>query len=336
MDPMTLFAGMNAVGGVASPIIQLLGQRSQQATAAAGLDMQWRNLQMQQQMQEFQREMATAGTTDARGNRTKYVPGVGWVEIATDKTKALLDASDSEELARLITDMPRERTRRDANAQFQSTERGEAEKRLLGLAAGGGRTLDDIEAALTEANLANIRDPVDDAASDINMQLLRSGTGAAPIMEALAIRGSKDTRSALANARLMAPSLYQQEKAEREGGFLNPYGALISRGTAPDGIAFQMTPIGDALSARADRSRAAAGYLSPRPDMSGTGLNNAFANVRASQPNYGAFGAAFTAGLENAWKQFGYGTPANRNYDDINDMMRRERFLNSGDASGKF
>lgn len=310
----TVFAGMQAAGAVASPIMQLLGQRSQNAMAAANLDMQWRQLQQQQEMQRFQQEMATAGTRDARGNRTRYVPGIGWVEEATDITKALLGASDAEELARLTQDMPRQRGLRGDKAQMQSAERGEAEKRMLELASGGGRTLADIEAALTEANLANVRDPIENAASDISMQLLRSGSGAAPIMEALALRGSKDARSAIANARLMAPSLYEQERGEREGGLLNRYGTLRSMGTQPDDVAFQMTPIGDALSARADRSRAAAGYLTPRPDFNSAGITNAMTMYNNTRPSYALAGDSLMKGLKQAGDFFGMFNDPNSAY----------------------
>ena len=98
MDPIT--AGIMGVGTLAGGVMNMFGQKSQQA-------MSLQMLLEQRRMAQQQYELQTAGQTDARGNRVRYGgPGVGWVTEATPTTKALLGSEDREKMQQLNQDAP--------------------------------------------------------------------------------------------------------------------------------------------------------------------------------------------------------------------------------------
>ena len=92
IDPISL---IGAGGSVASGIMALLNQGQSNTNQANQLQLALANYNLQKQQGERQYELATAGRQDARGNKTKYVPGVGWVEDVTPETRDIVKGSDA-------------------------------------------------------------------------------------------------------------------------------------------------------------------------------------------------------------------------------------------------
>lgn len=67
------------------------------------------------------------GSTDAMGNRTKWVDGQGWVVDLSDTSENLRDAEANEQLAQLTRDAPLKRKQQDANYGEQVADRDRAQ-----------------------------------------------------------------------------------------------------------------------------------------------------------------------------------------------------------------
>lgn len=306
-------------GGLASGI---MGQRAQARQAQAQLNLGYEQLYLQRRLARLQEEMARAGSTDARGNKVEYVPGVGWVETPSDRTRALMDASDTEELLRLVQDQPRERIIRELSMPRRVGEASLADARQREFANTQGRSRDTLEGLLMESNLAHINDPIDTIQNNISVQALRSGSSAAPIIEALAQRGARDTRSAIADARLGAENLYQTERAGRESMLLDPYNMLATRAQQPGDVAFQPNNLAEGLAARSAATRQAAG-TNMYGAMMGTSSMPKFDKPPAA-PNYGAGGLALWESLQKFMQTnpFGSSNPAPSAFKpDISETM---------------
>jgi hypothetical protein len=237
MDPITMLAIGSAVSSGAGAIGGLMNSRSSAAASRAQNDIAFRNYYMQQRLARLQEQMATAGNTDARGNVTEYVPGVGWVSRPTAETQGIIRASDNEERLRLTTDAVRGRMQREGNFTRQLNE-GAAADATLASQDVGQQSLPSLRSAMIERGVAGAMSGANDMRRRIGLVGIRSGTGQQRAIAQLGRQGMQDTRTAIAEARLNAPSEYVERRAARVGNNLNQYGALASRATAPDGVAF--------------------------------------------------------------------------------------------------
>lgn len=253
MDPFTIAmlggaaaSGIGALGGIANG-------RAASAAANAQNDIAFRNFYMQQRLAQLQEQMATAGTTNARGDRTMYVPGVGWVERPTEQTRGIIAASDNEERRRLAEDAIRGRMRREDNYARQLRDGQDADAIMGGIRT-GEQTLDDLRAAMIEAGVARAVSGGNDMRRRIGMVSLRSGTSGEEALATIGRNAQMDTRTAIADARLNAPSEFQQRRSERVNPRINQYQALRASASAPDDVQFQPTQLDQGLGA-ALRSR---------------------------------------------------------------------------------
>lgn len=275
MDPMTIaLLGSTALSGIGT-LGGLNNARQQQQLAAAQNDLSFRNFYAQQRMAQQQLEMAQAGSTDARGNRTEYVPGRGWVTTPTAQTRALMQASDAEELARLTQDAPRSRIRRQNTFGRQLNEGAQADAVMSGMGE-GAQSQDELRSAMIASGVARATSGADDLRRRIGLQNLRQGTGAERAIAALGRNARADTRTAIADARLNAPSEFVARRNGRIGGTINNYNVLASRATAPDDVPFQPTESGESLNA----------LLRSRMNMAPQAIGSAM-SVRAPTLQYG-------------------------------------------------
>lgn len=293
---MVGFDPFSAATGLASAGLTLFGQMQQQKQAAVQAALMQRQLNQQQRIADQQMELQTAGTRTARGDTTRYVPGVGWIEELSPGSRLLQGASDKEQLLRNTEDANRSREGRRQNFARRQEESSAADTLLREYRGVQGRSRAGVEGALAERNLAAVQDPLDSTRQAVQMQALRSGSGAANVLDALSQRGRLGTRSALAEARVQAPQVYEDEQSSRKSNTLNQYNTLATRASNTDDVPFEASNIADNLDLGAARSRALApqfgGVASAALARGGAGVLDAL--QRQTQPNYGA--AAFGVG----------------------------------------
>ena len=115
-------AGIGAAASLAAAANGMQQGRAGAQAAAANNALGVQNYQLQRWIAQQQMEMAQAGQTDARGNRTTYVPGVGWVTTPTELTRQVADAGDRENLQQNTVDAQRSRLMRSLQATRQLRE----------------------------------------------------------------------------------------------------------------------------------------------------------------------------------------------------------------------
>lgn len=212
----------------------------------------------QMELSKEQQEAALAGSINARGDRTRYVPGVGWVEEASPLTRALMQRSDQEELARLTQDMPRARMQREAQFRVQQGERGLADA-LLARTGIGTRSMQDLQADATRLGVAQATAGAQQGQRDIAMAALRQGFG--PQGHAAAATAPQSaTRVAIEQARSGAPRAFADNESARLNDGLNRYGNLMGRALAPDGVAFTPNTLADTLTASRAKQQQTSAY----------------------------------------------------------------------------
>jgi hypothetical protein len=217
-------------------------------------DINFRNYYLQQRLASLQEEMARAGSVNARGDKTEYVPGVGWVTRQSAQTDALIKSSDQEQRLRNTTDASRSRMRRENTFGRQANE-GQQADAILGGINTGQQTPADLRAAMIEANVAKAVSGGDDMRKRIGMVSLRSGSGGQQALADISRNNMMDTRSAIADANLNAPDEYNARRSARVNPRLNQYNMLAERATNADDVSFQPTTLEEGLTASA-RSRA--------------------------------------------------------------------------------
>lgn len=296
MDPLSV---IGAGAGAASALAGLFGGNDAQTLQAA---LAQRQLNQQYLLAQQAQQLATAGTRTARGDSVRYVPGIGWIESLSPVSTNLQGASDAESMARMTQDMPRARAGRAMNYSRRLDENSAANTMLNEFRNTTGPTRAGVEAALTEQNLARVDDGVRNTRSAVNMQALRSGSGASRIIDSLAARGRSGVRSAIADARVAAPGVFNELNNDAKGNALNRYNLMATRASNIDDVPFEPSNVADALSMRADRARLGApGALGTASNAvnAGTGLSiNTLGNQRNNLPLIiGGLGSA----AQNAW-----------------------------------
>lgn len=229
-----VLAGIGAGAQVLGAIGGLMNARTAANQARWQNELNLRQFLEQQRLARVQEEMAQAGTTDARGNKTEYIPGVGWVTRTSDQTRALLGASDNEERLRLTQDAARSRLRREDTFRGQQTDRLDADAARRGM-GNAQRTPSELESALIARNAARATSGLEDARSRLGLVGLRTGTGSQAAFAKMARQGIDNTRTALADARAEAPSAYGAEYSGLTNPRMNQVNMLEGRARAADG-----------------------------------------------------------------------------------------------------
>jgi phage gpG-like protein len=316
-------AGVGAAGALASGIGSIFGSRNKSkvdtAAIAAQNDINFRNYYLQRQIAARQQEMAQAGTRDARGDVTEYVPGVGWVSRPTDTTRGIISASDNEERTRLTRDAIQQRLQR--GNQFDRQLREGADADVQRTDAGVGRqTLDDIRGTLIARNAARANSGRLNAASTVGIRSLQGASGADAIRE-MSRTAAPDLRTAITEAEADANPEFEARRAGREGNSLNRYNVLAGRATAPVGQQSAVTDIDNNLSSLL-ANRSYAGTMG----MQGVGRGMTPFEVKSMPTsNYGLDISNLATGLskgiqsagENKWLRslFGSTNPTGRDED---------------------
>lgn len=254
MDPVSL---IQAGSGIASTLSQLFGG-GQNAAYTLQMAMAQRQLDLQREIADRQMELATAGSRNSRGDTVRYVPGVGWVENLSPQSAALQGASDAEASQRYNIDLPRAREGRTMNFARRLDESSAANTALNQYRNVQGRSGDAILNAMIERNAAATLDPINNYNNAVQLSALRTNSSAAgPVAEANR-RGAAGLRTAIAEARLAAPGVANEERTGVKGDNLNQYNMLATRASNIDDVPFEASNLASNLSTSADRARAAA------------------------------------------------------------------------------
>lgn len=269
-----ILGGVGALGGLASGVAGLFGANNNRAAQAAQNDINFRNYYLQRQIAQKQQELATAGTRDARGDVTEYIPGVGWRSTPTETTRGIISASDAEERQRLTRDALQQRMQR--GNQFDRQLREGADADVQRTDAGVGRqTLGDIRGLLIARNAARANSGRLNAASMVGLRSLQGAGGADAIRE-MSRTAAPDLRTAITEAEADANPEFEARRAGREGNSLNRYNVLAGRATAPVGQQSAMTDIDNNLSSLL-ANRSYAGTMG----MQGVGRNMTAPEIKA-------------------------------------------------------
>jgi hypothetical protein len=207
MDPMTI-ASLVSAGS------QLFGavQGARQGGAASNAQSSANNIALLNWLQnrdnaDFQRQMATAGQVDARGNRTAFVPGVGFVATPSTFTRGMQDVADAEAIAGYAVDQPRVREEQRQAFLRRLSAGADAEAARAGRFV-GRQDMPDVQSRAIELGFAEADSGADAVRDAVGVNAIRTGTGGEQAIAGAARTALANRRTALARARAQAPGAF--------------------------------------------------------------------------------------------------------------------------------
>jgi len=246
MDPISLgLLGITGIGSImGGTAANKAAELNNQISLLNYYEQQAANQRARQEGVRQQRE-AKLGTTDAAGNRTKFVPGVGWVTTLDDTQQQIQDASEQEQLRQLSQgardEVVQERAagRRggedlladEADRSFRQARRPDAGAlKQLFLAAGG-----------TERN--KMADRAGNAAARAATR--GGGYNAAAIQQGARASSDADSaRDAGIQARMMAGQAADQQLSQKRGDANSLYDYFRKMSTSGTGNSQVFQPQG--------------------------------------------------------------------------------------------
>lgn len=309
----SIFSGIMGANSNAAQMAMAQRQFNQQLAMAE------KQYQLQKDIADKQQEMATAGSRDARGNQTRYIPGVGWVTDPTAQTKALLNASDAEEMQRLGVDAARVRRGKQANEGTRAREAGIADAYRRQLESKSGEiTPEQSQSRIADVMLSDIAERGNEAKNAIGLQAMRSGTTSniASDIDKLATSG---VRTALARSRMDAPIQANEQNQAVRNALLNSYNLMATRAGNSEDMGFQPTNVEAVPAAMMSRNltmgpyglQGASGSISRGAGDASTmmargygAMDQGYNTFRKNQPDYGLMISGLGEGLENLLKRW--------------------------------
>jgi hypothetical protein len=171
------------------------------------------------------------GQTDAKGNTTKFVPGVGWVQELAPAQKALQARQDSEQMAQ-FGDLAKKRRHMDLNLARQAKEADYGNALFDEMKTRAAPTAGEIERLITGAQATGTNRAFDDTAKIASRQALRTGTNPSGILSEIARQRGKELGNIGGAARTQAMSLAPQLEDQEEKMKANLYNLFATRASA--------------------------------------------------------------------------------------------------------
>lgn len=301
MDPITMMMigqGVNAGAGLLSGFMGKSAQDSatayNQAVNVANLQRQDQSAFMEQLLAREYQQMAQAGNTNARGDRTEYIPGVGWVTTPSDATAGLISATDAEQRARLTGDSAIRRRGLQDNESRRMQEGQAADVFMQQLMQQPDYSVQSLRDELLNRATTDTNKAFDRTADRVGTQALRSGaSNAGEIMQSLNNQRADAVRSAGANVNNDARQLFEQLETARTGRAGNLYNLLASRASNFENTPFQPSNVNDALQSQQ------AGQRGNALGMAGTvmtGMSAPGGRIQQIDPNFSTANAIGGAG----------------------------------------
>lgn len=309
---------MGAIGGIAGGVLGYMGAmenaEAQREATRANMDFNYANMAMRERERQEAIAMAKKlraeqklGYTDARGMRTKFVPGQGWVSTPSDTMKRLFELQEAEQLNVLTKDLPMARAVRERNYKRGLGEEGIADtyrRKLANLEQTPARGDEAYANDLYTAQTMGLRDANREAGKRMFLQLFRTGDNSNIRHVASSLQDSMNrayTNAAL-QSKLMSRGMGAKEKNEQRMPLANLYNLFATR--AGQGATADYKPI-DALAG--DKTTEA----SRNALVAGQDLTKMFAMKGGEfdyvQPNlgYGNALAGLGSSLSSAFKGMG-------------------------------
>jgi hypothetical protein len=161
---------------------------------------------------ELQRALGTAGITTGRGDRIRFVPGLGWVLEPSEVAANIGRASDAGE-RRAYTSDEIDRVERNLETFRRGRLASLLANRIMREMAARRDDTDSVTAALAEQNVAEAVEGRNNLARLLGMSGIRQGTSVQAALDALGRGAQAGTRTALARARLMGPTMAMERRA---------------------------------------------------------------------------------------------------------------------------
>lgn len=239
-DAILLGGTLAATGG---SLFSAGQQRAQQGQAINQARAQYEGeLALRRMMLERQYQLATAGQTDAYGNKLIYDPNSGWVSLPSAKGQELINRSDAINRMHDVETLGRGAMERSANFQRRLGESNTADTLLREISNRyGAPSREGVVGANKIAAATDASEAADNARSGFTAAALRTGTGAVPLEHTLASldRGAvKGQRSALANVEAQASPLYNQMFSDWMTSKSQPYNLFATRASNTEDIPF--------------------------------------------------------------------------------------------------
>lgn len=232
------------------------------------------------------------GSTDAQGNRTRFVPGQGWVsELAPDQ-KDLQDLYQDEELAQLTQDLPKKREILNANVARQRGEGGQAQ----GLLEAFQRiTRDDpreIENQLNNASNRGITQGFDSALGDAMRASIRTGaSNSGKVAASIGSERAKALENAFMNNKINSRGMVNDEFESKRSNAANLYNMFATRASSMPDVSYAPRNIEGMAGQQQAGAMGATQNAQQMGGAAGAALINAFAKQGGSmspiEPNYG-------------------------------------------------
>lgn len=189
--------------------------------------------------------LSTATQIDARGNKLSFDASTNTWRASTEGQAAIDQARGQtlnarnydQQLEQSTVGAQQGRDRRNQGSQLQGTQRALSQELLARYGANQGRDTESMQGALIEKNVADATDPLTSGGNMAMLQGYRQGnSGNDALMGSLARQSQGGTRSAIASARLNAPTESYNERDAAAKSMLAPATTLAERGSMGPGI----------------------------------------------------------------------------------------------------
>jgi len=174
---------------------------------------------------------AKLGTTNSRGDRTYFIPGVGYVTDLSDMGEALQDSSDTEMLRRSTQDsaLARELTQRGFRRQLD--EGDYAANLLQELKRGPTITADQLESMLREQGRRDVGESYDKATNNVSRTALRTGANMGDALKKIIAERGKTMGNIGKDAKMQALNMFdtmEGNRVNRNGSLYNTFATRAS------------------------------------------------------------------------------------------------------------
>lgn len=333
IDPgtaMLIGQGLNSAGGILSGF---LGMGAQNDALAYNYAAMQENIRRQDEQAFIQRlladrffNMQTAPQTDARGNRTEYIPGVGWVSTPSATTDALIKASDAEERNRLAVDAPIRRRGLVENEQRRITEGGVADAFLSQLMQQPSYSVDSLRNEMLSRATQGTNEAYDRTLDRFGTQAIRSGaSNAGDIMASINRQRGKDVRDAGAGVDADARLLFDQLEGNRTSRLGNLYNVFATRASNFEDVPFAPNNLSDTLANRNSATRNTTAQIAPTVISASSNPGGFYpTNI---QPNNGManFAGGSLSNIGGLFEQYG----SQQQYNQLLDMFQQRQLGNA-------
>lgn len=315
-----MVAGIGALlGGVGSIVSGFMGASAAEEANEQNWKINLLNYYARQQEREDRIQQSRQnradqrlGSTDASGNRVRFVEGKGWVTELSEDSDRMQDLQRKEQENVLQRDLPKRRQQMERNLERQRDEDYVAEGFLSELRNLQREDPERIEGLLRNASTRGINEAHDAASSPLLRTALRTGaSNVDKIVEGVARSRSDALQKAFEDAQLKALDVVDQRYNAGRANAAQMYNTFAERaGRMPEVSYAPQNPSGIAS--------AMLSQLTSAGDRTGSELAAAFGanggSVDYTQPNYGMANAIGTAGqaisgMANNWQQ-------QQNYED--------------------